>query len=337
MPMPKPALALAAAVSLGASPALADTRIVTTLKPLTLIAQGIATPDMTVSTLVPPGSSPHNYSMKPSQRRALHDADVIFWVGPDMETFLARLLASGEFRDRTVALLPGDGTEAQDAHDDHSDDHDDHGGHDDHDDHGEHHEDHGEHGNDNHAGHHEHHHDHGGEDDPHIWLDPALAGEIAETMEHALAEQDGVDREALTRNLAQFKTALKETEAEIQAKLAPVKDISLYSYHNAFVRFAEHYGLNLEGTLTLNPELSPGARHIAQIQERLGKAHHPCLLTEPQFNPGAWEVITEKLDVRFSTWDPLATEVAEGPDGYLAFQHQIADAVLKCLPEDAEH
>ena len=97
MPMPKPALALAAAVSLGASPALADTRIVTTLKPLTLIAQGIATPDMTVSTLVPPGSSPHNYSMKPSQRRALHDADVIFWVGPDMETFLARLLASGEF------------------------------------------------------------------------------------------------------------------------------------------------------------------------------------------------------------------------------------------------
>lgn len=308
MPMPKPALALAAAVSLGASPALADTRIVTTLKPLTLIAQGIATPDMTVSTLVPPGSSPHNYSMKPSQRRALHDADVIFWVGPDMETFLARLLASGEFRDRTVALLPGDGAE---AHDDH--------------------------GNDNHAGHHEHHHDHGGEDDPHIWLDPALAGEIAETMEHALAEQDGVDREALTRNLAQFKTALKQTEAEIQAKLAPVKDISLYSYHNAFVRFAEHYGLNLEGTLTLNPELSPGARHIAQIQERLGKAHQPCLLTEPQFNPGAWEVITEKLDVRFSTWDPLATEVAEGPDGYLAFQHQIADAVLKCLPEDAEH
>ena len=326
-------LALGAGTLLIGGALQAETRIVTSIKPVELIVSAIATDDMQTTTLVPPGSSPHNYTMKPSQRRALENADVIFWVGPDMETFLARLLASGEFRDRTVALLPGDDAEAH-AHDDHGDDYADH---DDHDDHGEHHEDHGEHDDDNHAGHHEHHHDHGGEDDPHIWLDPALAGEIAETMEHALAEQDGVDREALTRNLAQFKTALKQTEAEIQAKLAPVKDISLYSYHNAFVRFAEHYGLNLEGTLTLNPELSPGARHIAQIQERLGKAHHPCLLTEPQFNPGAWEVITEKLDVTFSTWDPLATEVAEGPDGYLAFQHQIADAVLKCLPEDAEH
>lgn len=333
MPYTKPARLLAAALCLATAPALADLRVVTSIKPLTLLAQAVAPADTSVTTLVPPGSSPHNYNMKPSQRRALAEADVIFWVGPELETFLARLLGGEDFRDRTVSLS----LEAQPmARSDDADDHDEHG----HGDHG--HED------DSHEGHEEHeereghgehdgHHDHGEGEDPHLWLDPVLAGDMAEKMHDAMAQQPNADTEALARNLAQFQARLKTTEAEIRARLEPVHDIGLYAYHNAFVRFAEHYGLKLDGVLTLNPELSPGARHIAKVQKQLGQSNHPCLLTEPQFNPDIWETITENLDVTFSTWDPLATDVPEGPDGYLAFQHAIADAVLECLPEHAEH
>lgn len=317
MPLFKPARILAAALCVIAAPALAEIRVVTSLKPLTLLAQGIATTDTTITTLVPPGSSPHNYNMKPSQRRALDDADVIFWVGPDMETFLSRLLAGADFRQRTISLALDEPAMPES---DHADEHDEYG----HEDEDHHDEGHG-------------HHDHGEGEDPHIWLDPALAEQMVEKMHKALARQPDADTDALGRNLKQFKTRMAATEAEIRAKLEPARDISLFAYHDAFVRFAEHYGLKLEGVLTLNPELTPGARHIARIQDQLGQGHHPCLLTEPQFNPGIWEVITEDLDVTFSVWDPLGTDVEEGPEGYFEFQHSIADAVLNCLPEQAEH
>lgn len=321
MPMFKPAHALATALCVIAAPTLAETRVVTSIKPLTLLAQGIATTDTSVTTLVPPGSSPHNYNMRPSQRRALDDAHVIFWVGPDMETFLSRLLAGADFRQRTISLAPDEPATAASDHED--------GGHDEHDEHKDHegHSDHEEHG----------HHDHGEGEDPHIWLDPALAENMVEKMHKALAQQPDADTDALARNLEKFKTRLAATEAEIQTRLEPAHDISLFAYHSAFARFAEHYDLNLEGILTLNPELTPGARHIAQIQQQLGQSNQPCLLTEPQFNPGIWEVITEDLDVTFSTWDPLATDIEAGPEGYFEFQHRIADAVLECLPEQAEH
>lgn len=302
------ALALGASLLAVNGATQAAARIVTSIKPVELIARAVATDDMQTTSLVPPGASPHTYSMKPSERRALEQASVIFWVGPQMETFLSRLLSGQDFSDRTVTLMAEPEGAADEVH----------GGHDDH------------HG-------HDHGHDHGGSEDPHIWLDPELAIEMAETIHGALVALEGVDTNALDKNLERFKARVRATEAELRERLAPAREISLFAYHNAFNRFADHYDLQLEGVLTLNPELSPGARHIAEVQEKLRKGYHPCLLTEPQFNRQWWRSITRGLDVRFSTWDPLATDIAVAADGYTRFQQSIADAVLECLPEDTQH
>jgi len=318
-------LAVGASTFLISGALQAETRIVTSIKPVELIVSAIATEDMQTTSLVPPGSSPHNYTMKPSQRRALENADVIFWVGPDMETFLNRLLTGQEFSSRTVALMDAENGSGEDSHGDHAQD-----GH-----HGHVHEAEEEKEEDHHVE--GHGHDHGEGEDPHIWLDPELALEMAETIRDALSALDGVDAAALNRNFEQFKDSVRETDASIRERLAPAHDISLFAYHEAFTRFAEHYDLKLEGVLTLNPELSPGARHIAEVQEKLRNATHPCLLTEPQFNRQWWRSITENLDVTFSTWDPLATDIESTAEGYNNFQHSIVDAVLKCLPENTEH
>ncbi|HBM48647.1 MAG TPA: ABC transporter substrate-binding protein, partial [Marinobacter sp.] len=96
-------LALGMAAAVTAFPASAA-NVVTSIKPLELLVKAVAGDSVQVSTLVPPGSSPHNYTMKPSQRRALEQADAIFWVGPEMETFLSRLLGGHEFDGRVVAF-----------------------------------------------------------------------------------------------------------------------------------------------------------------------------------------------------------------------------------------
>eukprot|EP00163_Fabomonas_tropica_P014621 TRINITY_DN265_c0_g3_i1.p1 TRINITY_DN265_c0_g3~~TRINITY_DN265_c0_g3_i1.p1 ORF type:complete len:326 (+),score=48.79 TRINITY_DN265_c0_g3_i1:824-1801(+) len=319
---------LAAAISasaLFALPSVATaTEVVTSIKPLELLVHAIAADDVHTSTIVPAGSSPHTYTMKPSQRRALENADVIFWVGPDMESFLTRLLSGHEFAARSISLMPGEYGVEEGAEGDEHEDHDDHSETDHHE------EEHAEH---NHA----HGHDHGDGEDPHIWTDPLMAIEMAERIRDALAELEGADTELLDSNLARFTAQVNETEAAIRKKLAPVHDISLFAYHDAFTRFAEHYDLELADVLTLNPELSPGARHIAEVQKKLNDATHPCLLTEPQFNRQWWTSITRGLDVSFSTWDPLATDIEVSATGYLEFQHSIADAVLECLPEDSQH
>lgn len=319
---------LAAAISASALFALPSvttaTEVVTSIKPLELLVHAIAADDVHTSTIVPAGSSPHTYTMKPSQRRALENADVIFWVGPDMESFLTRLLSGNEFAARSVSLMPGEHGAEESTEGDEHEDHDDHGEADHHE------EEHAEHS-------HAHGHDHGDGEDPHIWTDPEMAIEMAERIRDALAELEGADTERLDSNLARFTAQVTETEAAIRAELAPVHDISLFAYHDAFTRFAEHYGLELADVLTLNPELSPGARHIAEVQKKLNDATHPCLLTEPQFNRQWWTSITRGLDVSFSTWDPLATDIEVSATGYLEFQHSIADAVLACLPEDSQH
>jgi len=320
------ASALSLTMFLGSAHALAATQVVTSLKPIELLVRAVAADDVEVTTLVQPGTSPHNYTMKPSQRRALENADAIFWVGPELETFLTRLLGSSEFSGRTYSLMHGEDVPEVDPENDHG--HHDHSGHDDH------HDDH--HDEPETGGHDGHHHDHGDGEDPHIWLDPALAVDMARDIHRVLVKQEGADVEALDANLSRFEEAMSEVEADITQRLEPVRDIDLFTYHDAFSRFVGHYGLNLEGILTLNPELSPGAKHVAEVQQKLRDASHPCLLTEPQFNRQWWRSITEGLDITFSTWDPLATDIEADRNGYIEFQQGLADAVLKCLPENAQ-
>lgn len=295
--------ALLGAAMISAAPASAEVNVVTSIKPLELLVRAVATDEVQVTTLVPPGSSPHNYTIRPSQRRALENADLVFWVGPEMESFLIRLLSADEFRNRTIALS------GEDLADGEQDEAQGHG----------------------------HGHDHGEGEDPHLWVDPALALDMTREIATALGAQDGTDQTAINQKLAEFETALAQKEESIRKQLAPAREIDIFAYHSALVRFAEHYDLELAGVLTLNPELSPGARHVAEVQDKLRDARHPCLLTEPQFNRQWWRSITQGLEVTFSTWDPLAMDIDATGSGYLDFQQSIADAVLKCLPEDAQH
>jgi len=308
-------LTLAAALPAAAvtNPAATAKNIVTSIKPLELLVRALAPDDVTVTSLVAPGSSPHNYTLRPSQRRALEQADAIFWVGPEVESFLIGLLANNEFSVRTHQLMGQANTHTDEDKDEHKD----HAGKE-------------GHSNEHTQANDEHNHNHGTGDDPHIWVDPQQALEMAHAIAQTLSKLDSTNAQAIKQNLEAFEQRLNAREAHIREQLKPLQNRTLFSYHSAFTRFAEHYGLQLQGILTLNPALSPGAKHIADVQTQLKRAGSACLLTEPQFNTQWWKGITEGLDITFSTWDPLATDIPATPEGYEQFQQSIADAVLNC-------
>ncbi|MEM8626348.1 MAG: zinc ABC transporter substrate-binding protein [Pseudomonadota bacterium] len=104
------------------------------------VMKGVGTPTL----LHTDKGSPHNAALRPSQARALQNADVVFWVGPQIESFLTRPIKTVSANAQVVSLLEIDGIKTLEVRGEH--DHD-HAGHDDHADHTAHsdsgHDDHG--------------------------------------------------------------------------------------------------------------------------------------------------------------------------------------------------
>jgi zinc transport system substrate-binding protein len=87
--------------------AQAEVKVLTSIKPLQLIAaavqDGVAIPEV----LLPPGASPHNYALRPSDVRKVQSVDLLYWIGPDMEGFLPRVLNGRTLPSVAVQDLPG--------------------------------------------------------------------------------------------------------------------------------------------------------------------------------------------------------------------------------------
>ena len=129
----KTATILWALSSLGVSAANADVNVVTSIKPVhslvSSVMQGVGSP----TVIIEGAGSPHTYSLKPSQAKQLQDADLVFWMGDELETFLEGPIQNIAKNAKSIKLIDSHGLKKIkfreggmfDEHDDH-DDHDDH-------------------------------------------------------------------------------------------------------------------------------------------------------------------------------------------------------------------
>ena len=81
---------IASALSVCALVGSARADVVTSIRPLGFIAAAIADGVMPTQVLLPDGASPHDYALKPSDIKRLRDADLVVWIGPEMESFLVK-------------------------------------------------------------------------------------------------------------------------------------------------------------------------------------------------------------------------------------------------------
>jgi zinc transport system substrate-binding protein len=350
---------LAAATMLSMAPvwmmqASAAPKVVSSIKPVhSLVAsvmQGVATPDL----LVGGASSPHAYALKPSQAQALEDADVIFWIGPELEAFLQKPIATIGGDARVVALTDTGGLnklvfrtsglfEPHDhGHDgEHADDGHTEVGHSDEDAH--HHEQaHGEdhahghaddHGNDDeHAHGDDHGHSHGAAAfDAHVWLDPVNAklfvGAIGETLSQADPE-----------NAANYSNNVKATQARLDALIAEVNDLVVPArgkgfivFHDAYQYFEKRFGIEASGSVTVNPEVKPSAERLARIRDKVRELDTVCAFAEPQFDGRLIDVVIEGTEAKSATLDPLGSGLEDGPELYFNLIREMATSMTRCL------
>ena len=275
------------------TPVNAEVKVVTSIKPLHSLASylmdGVGKPDLIVDGY----ASPHGFSMKPSHAKMLQNADLIFWVGEDLENFLEKPLNSIAKKAEKIELMDIKGLNVlsfreRNIFDEH-DDHDDHEGHakkkkDDHDDH------------DNHEG-----HGHG-EYDPHIWLDPINAKVILKEMTKHLIENDSKNASTYISNLDKVLKDIDKLTMNVMTELN--QSVSSIVFHDAYQYFEKRFNVNILGAFTVNTDVMPGAEQLAQIREIIEHDKISCVFSEPQFNPDIIKAVAKDMNIKTGVIDP---------------------------------
>ena len=342
----KAAILATTMISTSATLANADVNVVTSIKPIhsltAAVMQGVGEP----SLLIEGSGSPHTYALKPSQAKSLQDADLIFWVGHDLEAFLecaigniaqnATAVSLFESHGLTkIAFREGGAFDAHDhgdhddhGHDDHDDNkHDDHGhddhGHDDHDDHK--HDDHG------HDDHDDHGHDDHGEFDVHVWLDPQNAKAMVHEIEEHLSKADPNNAQIYAANADALMAKLDDLIVEVDADLTSVRGKGYIVVHDAYQYFENRFGVSAVGSITVSPEVIPGAERVRDMQDKVKSLDATCVFSEPQFEPKLVNTIIEGTTARSGVLDPLGASIEDGPQLYFTLIRNMAKSLKDCL------
>jgi zinc transport system substrate-binding protein len=281
------------------SPANAETKVVASIKPIHSLASylmdGVSKPGLIVDGY----ASPHGFSMKPSHAKMLQEADLIFWVGEDLESFLEKPLKSIAKKAEKIELMEIKGLNKLkfrernifDGHDDH--------GHDD---------EHKEDGHDEHEGHAH------GEYDPHIWLDPSNAKVILKEMAEHLIEKDQKNASVYKSNL---KKALKDLDKLTKTVKSDLnKDFKSIVFHDAYQYFEKRFDVNVLGAFTVNTDVMPGAEQLAEIREIIEHDKVSCVFSEPQFNPDIINAVAKDMNISTGVLDPLGATLDPGKNLY---------------------
>ena len=283
--------------------AQADVKVLTSIKPLQLIAaavqDGVAIPEV----LLPPGASPHNYALRPSDVRKVQSVDLVYWIGPDMEGFLPRVLKGRTLPSVAVQDLPGLKLRrfAEDSHS-HAEEAD------------------------------EHDHDHRpGSLDAHLWLSPENARVIATKMAADLSAADPDNAPRYQSNLKAFDERLDALDLRLKARLAGIAGKPYFVFHEAFDYFEDAYGLKHTGVFSVAAEVQPGAQHVAAMRTRLQEVGKTCVFSEPPLRPRLAETLVAGLPVKLAELDALGGYTPATAQGYEQVLEKLGNDLAGCL------
>ena len=251
------------------------------LPPVAYLAKRVGGDAVAVSSVLPEGRSPHDFSPGPREVRDAASAQLFFTTGMRFETALTKMLGS----DRKVVdvsrgieripMLVSCGHDHRD----------------------------GDHG---------HHHDHEHDEeslDPHIWLDAENACRMAENIRDAFSALDPKNAGVYAANCAGLSSDLRARAAKLKAELSPYRGRSFYVYHPAFGYFGAMLGLRQEAVELGGREVTPA--RLAEVIRKARRDKVKVIFTQPQFSPASCRALERELGVTTVPADPLRSDLAE--------------------------
>ncbi|MBE3637917.1 zinc ABC transporter substrate-binding protein [Mangrovicoccus algicola] len=284
------------------------------------VMQGLGTPDL----VIPPGSSPHGYALRPSEAAGLARAGLVVWVGESLTPWLEQPLdrLAGDAAHLELMAVPGthllefrEGAtfephshEGEGGHD-HDHDH----AHDDHD------HDHAEH---------DHHHEGA---DPHAWLDPQNGALWLDAIAAELSRLDPEHAAEYAANAAAGREEIATAAAEAQARLTPVQGRPFVVFHDAYHYFEAAFGLEAAGAISMGDASDPGPARVEEVRDLVRETGAVCAFSEPEFSDRLVDTVIEGSAANKAHLDPLGADLETGPGFYPALIGSLAAAMAGCL------
>lgn len=292
-------------VLLTAPAAAAEPKIVTSFPMLQSLAAAISgtEPD----SIVRGGGSPHTYSMRPSDARALEQADLVIWIGEDYEGFLERPIKALGKRARVLELAEAPGVTTLKGRE---------GGVWE-----------GEGHSHNHAGHHH------GDVDGHMFLDPKNAAAFGRAIAAALSEIDAPNADRYRANAEALAAKLDALDADLAATLRPLAGKPFIVFHDSLQYLEKRYGLTPAGSITVSPERRPSAQRLQRLRDRIARSKTICVFAEPQFDQALVRTVVEGTKAKTGTLDYVGAEVPPGADHYFTVMRALAKDLSSCLSQ----
>lgn len=298
-------------------PLSAAPRVVVSIGPVHSLVAGVMEGVGEPQLLIPAGASPHAYALKPSDARALSEAELVVWVGEGLETVLEKPLHSLAGKAQQLELLQVEGMyrlpsrkggvwhEEQQAHAGHAHEYD--------------------------------------AVDTHLWLAPENAQRIVAAVADALSAMDAANGPRYQRNAAALQQRIDELAVNLAQRLEPLQGQPYIVFHDAYRYFEQAFGLQAAGAIAVSPEQRPGARRLIEIRQAIRDRGARCVFSEPQFRPDIVEVVLEDTGARHGVLDPLGAELPAGKEQWFSLMQGLADSLASCLgtaeasPQGQEH
>jgi zinc transport system substrate-binding protein len=274
---------------------LAQPGVVTSIKPLQLIAAAVMDGVAQPAVLIPSNQSPHHYVLRPSDVALVDQADLVLWVGEPLETYLADLVASAGSETVVIeaAGMPGMHLQAPGGDTLSADE---------------------------------------SRYDTHLWLNTDNALLIAEQLAAELLVRDPANAARYRTNLEDFRDLLARTKNQLQSRLAPLAQIDYAVFHDGIAYFEREFDLHHLLVMVPDHENQPGVRHLMQIQQMILESPPACLLEDINTNPATVVTVLRDLPVKRVAIDPLGHSLSVDKQGYALLLTRLADAFDECLP-----
>jgi zinc transport system substrate-binding protein len=316
------ALGVGLAAPLTTIPARAEPpKVVASIGPVHSLVAAVMVGVGAPTLLVPPSASPHTFALKPSDAKNLQNADIVFWVGENLEGFLRKPLKTLAKKATVIELAEAKGVTLLGMREGGAWEEEEHAG-----------EDRGHKDGRSPGKKDRHAHDHEEGKDMHIWLDPANARAMVAAIAEALGKRDPANKEKYAANATATAARLDALEKDLRAKLMPVAKVPYLVFHDAYHYFENRFGLNAVGSITVNPEQPPGAKRVAELHAKARALKVACVFAEPQFDPKVVKTIVEGTSVRTGVLDPDGGAwLTPGPELYFGLMSKLADSLVRCL------
>lgn len=288
------------------TPCLAAPHIVVSIAPLhslvSALTSGISEPQL----LLTRGGSPHSASLRPSQARALSEADLLIWVGPELESFLSQPISRLVKPQAEMQLLALDGLELLTQRQ-------------------------GGFWEDDEEPEAARHTNNEQRINPHIWLSPDNARQISALVSARLIRIDPQNSTSYQQNLARLEQRIVALQTDLTQRLQPLQESPYLVFHDAYPYFEKAFSLNAIGSIRISAERPPGARRLQQIRSKISETAALCLFSEPQFSPALAQRLADDTGLKLGVLDPLGSAADIGEDAWFILMEKLAKNLEDCL------